>query len=222
METKATCLGGEFLGRPGFGTECPDAVRERKSDQRMGWEKASEINPPCYCSCRKGVEMEIFVHPCHLAQHELCLGIQKANLYDSANIPLSAVFKICSPVQRENTAIYVTKRLGRTCVFLSGRKQNAHQNTSKGKPITFYFQKALIFYSCHYILKSAQVFIGSYPVQVVKEEIPVFQVVLFTYPSSPNSHPVPASAAVTQWLSGVTIVCSPPAALWEAPKGFCL
>lgn len=36
METKATCLGSEFLGRPGFGTECPDAEHEWKSDQRMG------------------------------------------------------------------------------------------------------------------------------------------------------------------------------------------
>lgn len=26
METKATCLGGEFLAQHGFGTECPDAV----------------------------------------------------------------------------------------------------------------------------------------------------------------------------------------------------
>lgn len=124
-----------------------------------------EINPPCYCSCRNGVEMDIFVLSCHLAWHKLCLCIQKASLYDSSNILLSALFKICSSVQREITGISVTKRPGRTHVLFSGRRQNAHQTTSKGKPITFYFQKALIFYSCHYVLKSAQVFIGSYPVR---------------------------------------------------------
>ena len=86
-------------------------------------------------------------------------------------------------------------------MLFSGQKQNAHQNTSKGKLITFYFEKALIFYSCHYILKSAQVFIGSAITtqsQVMKEEILVFQVVLFAHPSSPNSYPIHTGTAVTR------------------------
>lgn len=130
----------------------------------MGWGKTSGVNPPCYYSFKNGVEMDIFVYPCHLALHELCLCIQKVSLYDSSSIPLSAVFRVCSPMQREYTGICVTKRLLRTHVLFSGQ-QHAHQNTSKGKPITFYFQKALIFYSRHYVLKSAQVFIGSYSVR---------------------------------------------------------
>lgn len=140
-------------------------MHQWKSDQRMSWGKTSEVNPPCCSSCKNGVKMGIFVHPCHLVQHKLCLCIQKASLYDFSNIFLSAVFKTFSLVQWENTGICVTRRLGRTHALCSGRKQNAHQNTSKGKPITFYFQRALIFYSCHYVLKSAQVFIGSYPVR---------------------------------------------------------
>lgn len=81
METNTTCcLGDEFLGRPGFGTECSDAVYRWKSDQGMGRGKTAGVNPPCYSSCKNGVEMDIFVHPCHLAQHELCLCTQKANL----------------------------------------------------------------------------------------------------------------------------------------------
>lgn len=205
METKAICFGGEFLGRRGFGTECPDAVYLWKRDQRMGWGKTSGVNPPCYYSCKNGVKINIFVHLCHLAQHELCLCIQKASLYDSSNIPLSAVFKIFSPMQRENTGIYVTKRLGRTHVLFSGRKQNAHQNTSKGKPITFYFQKALIFYSCHYVLKSAQVFIGGYPVWSREGGDTCFSSCSVHKSLSPNSHPVHPSAAV---ISGVTVACS--------------
>lgn len=79
METNATSLGGEFLGRPGFGTECPDAMYQWKSDQRMGCGKTAGVNPPCYSSSKNGVEIGIFVHPCHLAQHELCSCIWKAN-----------------------------------------------------------------------------------------------------------------------------------------------
>lgn len=67
METKATCLSGELLGRPGFGTKCPDAIYQWKSDQRIGCGQTSGVNSPCYSSCKNGVEMDIFVHPCHLA-----------------------------------------------------------------------------------------------------------------------------------------------------------
>lgn len=139
-----------------------------------------------------------------MAQHELGSCIQKASIYDFSNMFPNPVFKICSSTQRENVGNGKKrrgKRLGRTHALVSGRKQNAHQNTSKGKLITLYFQKALIFYSYHYVLKSAQVFIGSAIAtqsRVVKEEIPVFQVVLFAHPSSPNSHPVPTGTAVTR------------------------
>lgn len=147
------------------------------------------------------MEVDIFVLPCHLAWHELRLCIQNASLYDSWNILLSALFKICSPVQRESTGIYVTKRPRRTHVLFSGQKQNAHQNMSKGKPITFYFQKALIFYSCHYVLKSAQVFIGSYPVQSCEGGDTCFSSCLFTYPHL-LTHPWPhqcCSNSVSIW-----------------------
>lgn len=79
--------------------------------------------------------------------------------------------------------------------------QNAHQNMSKGKPITFYFQKALIFYSCHYVLKSAQVFIGSYPVQSCEGGDTCFSSCLFTYPHL-LTHPWPhqcCSNSVSIW-----------------------
>lgn len=221
METKATCLGGGLLGRPSFATECPDEMYQWKSDQRMGCGKTSGVNSPCYCSCKNYVEMDIFVHPCHLAQHELCLCIQKASLYDSSNILLSAVFKICSPVKRENTGIYLSKRLGRTHVLFSGQKQNAHQNTSEGKPITFYFEKALIFYSCHYVLKTAQVFIGSYPVQSHEGGDTCFSSCSVHLSLVSKFTPCPhqcCSNSVDIWSH--SCVFPLPAALWETLKGF--
>lgn len=180
-----------------------------------------EINPPCYCSCRNGMEMDIFVLSCHLAWHKLCLCIQKASLYDSSNILLSALFKICSSVQREITGISVTKRPGRTHVLFSGRRQNAHQTTLKGKPITFYFQKALIFYSCHYVLKSAQVFIGSYPVQSCEGGDTCFSSCSVHLPLVSYLTPCPhqcCSNSVNIWSRNC--VFPHPAALCEAPKGF--
>lgn len=99
-----------------------------------------------------------------------------------------------------------------------------HQNTSKGKLITFHFQKALIFYSYYYILKSTQVFIGSAIAtqsRVMKEEIPVFQVVMFAHPCSPNSYHICTGSAVTLWIPGVAVVCSHTSCPFhEAPKGF--
>ena len=138
------------------------------------------------------------------------------------------MFKICSPAQRENVGNRKEPRRkwpGKTHALFSGRKQNVHQNTSKGKPITFYFQKALIFYSYHYVLKSTQVFIGSAiatPSQVVKEEIPVFQVVLFAHSSCLNSHPIGTGTAVTRRIPGVAVVRSHPGCpSVRLPGGFC-
>lgn len=109
-------------------------------------------------------------------------------------------------------------------MLILGWKQNVHQNTSKGKLITFHFQKSLIFYSYYYILKSTQVFIGSAIAtqsRVVKEEIPVFQVVMFAHPCSPNSYHICTGSAVTLWIPGVAVVCSQPAALsMRLPRGF--
>lgn len=67
----------------------------------MGWGKVPEVNPPRYSSCKSGEEMDVFVHPCHLAWHELGLCIQKASLYNFSDMFLNIVFEIDASAQRE-------------------------------------------------------------------------------------------------------------------------
>lgn len=122
---------------------------------------------------------------------------------------LNAVFKICSPGQRENVGNCTTLRGWEDpCVLLRTKAEWASEYI-KRKTDHFLLSKVINILQLP-VLKSVQVFIGSATATqsgVLKEEIPVFQVVLFACPSSPNSHPVHTSTAVTPWISGVAVVC---------------